>query len=503
MAGLNRLFSLPANLTRMERSKQRMALAAVTACGFLTAFAFSGVNVALEKIASDLNLSAVALSWVTLACILATGALLMPMARVSDFRGRKTVFLFGLAGFALFCFASALAPNGRVLILTQALQGVAAAFLFSTTVAITTLSQPPQTRGRALGLQVSGVYLGITLGPVLGGILTQNLGWRGLFMVLGALNLVNFVVPLFTLRGVEWREAKTAPFDVRGSAVWIVALSALIIGFSNLPGALGYGLIAAGILGLAGFVWVESRAQDPILNVDLLRRNRVFASANAALFINYAATTGMAFLMSLYLLYNRGLDAQTAGFVLVAGPFVQAAVSPVAGRLADRFEARLVASVGMAFCAVGLFALAFLKETTPYGFVIATLCVVGLGFGLFSSPIIHAVMGSVDRRYVSVAAATSSTMRVTGQSFSMGIVALVLAVIVGRHEISASDHVHLMTSIRTTFVVFASLCVIGVIASLAGGGRETAQAIAQQPGPGADLPGADHPTASDEAPREA
>ena len=455
----------------MERSTQRMVLAAVTTTGFLTAFVTSGVNVALEQIASDLNLSAVTISWVTLASILATGALLMPMARVADFRGRKFVYHAGLAGFALFCFASAVAPNAAVLILTRALQGVAAAFLFSTTVAMVTLSYPPETRGRALGLQVSGVYLGLTLGPVLGGILTENVGWRGLFIVVGALSVVNLIVPFRRLRGLEWREPKTAPFDIWGSAVWVCALSALIIGFSYLPSVAGYVLIAAGVVGLAGFVRLEVRAADPILNVGLLRHNRVFAFANAASFINYSATSAMTFLISLYLLYNRGLGAQTAGFVLVTGPFVQAAVSPFAGRLADRVEARFVASTGMALCSAGLFAFAFLREATSYGYVIAVLCVLGLGFGLFSSPIIHTVMGSVDRRYVGVAAATSSTMRVSGQSFSMGIAALVLAVVVGRHEIGISDHVHLLSSIRITFLIFASLCVVGVVASLVGPGR--------------------------------
>jgi MFS family permease len=245
----------------------------------------------------------------------------------------------------------------------------------------------------------------------------------------------------------------------------------VITGFSYLPDAAGYVLIAAGVAGLAGFVRLEVRAADPILKVDLLRHNRVFAFANAASFINYSATSAMTFLLSLYLLYNRGLSAQTAGLVLVSGPFMQAAVSPVAGRLADRVEARFVASTGMALCAVGLFAFAFLGEATPYWRVVAVLCVLGLGFGLFSSPIIHAVMGSVDRRYVGVAAATSSTMRVTGQSFSMGIAALVLAVVVGRHEIGASDHVHLLSSIRITFAIFAALCVVGVAASLIGPGR--------------------------------
>jgi len=455
----------------MERSTQRLVLVAVTATGFLTAFVMSGVNVALEQIASELKLSAVTISWVTLSTILTTGALLMPMARVADFRGRMFVYNVGLAGFAVFCLASALATNAAVLILTRALQGVAAALLFSTTVAMVTLSQPPETRGRALGLQVSGVYLGLTLGPVLGGIITENLGWRGLFIVVGALSLLNLVAPLRKLRGLEWREPKTAPFDIWGSIMWVFALSALIIGFSYLPGVAGYVLVAAGVLWLAGFVRLERRAPDPILNVDLLRHNRVFAFSNAALFINYSATSAMTFLISLYLLYNRGLTAQTAGLLLVTGPFFQSAVSPFAGRLADRVEARLVAAVGMAFCVAGLFTFAFLEETTPYWQVMIVLGILGLGFGLFSSPIIHTVMGSVDRRYVGVAAATSSTMRVSGQSFSMGIAALVLAVVAGRHEISASDHVNLLTSIRITFLIFGVLCVLGVAAALVGPGR--------------------------------
>lgn len=305
---------------------------------------------------------------------------------MADLRGRRLVYNVALAFFAVFCGASAAAPNGAVLIATRVLQGAAAAPLLSTTVAMVTLAYPAETRGRALGFQAAGVYLGITLGPVLGGIITQNLGWRALFLVTGGLGAVNLVLSLRKLRLLEWREAKTAPFDVWGSVVWVCALSALIKGFSYLPGGIGYGLIVVGIAGLAGFIRVETRAPDPILNVDLLRRNRVFASANTALLINYAATTAMSFLVSLYLLYNRHLGAQTAGFVLVTGPFVQAAVSPAAGRLAERLEARFVAAAGMALCVAGLLAFAFLTETTPYWYVITFLCVLGLGFGFFSTP---------------------------------------------------------------------------------------------------------------------
>ena len=453
-----------------------MVLISVTTSGFLTTFVTSGVNVALPQMASELSLSAVMISWVSLGFALATGTFLMPMGRVADLLGRKTIYLIGLAAFTVFCFASAVAPNAATLLLTRVLQGVAAAFLFATTVAMVTLSYPPEARGRALGMQVSGVYLGLTLGPVLGGVITHNLGWRELFVAVGALGLVNMILALWKMRGLEWREPKTAPFDVLGSVMWAIALSTLLIGFTYLPDVLGAALIGVGVLGLAGFLWRQSRAADPIFNVDLMRHNRVFAFSNAASFVNYSATAAMTFLMSLYLQYNRGLNAQTAGFVLVTGTALQAGVSPLAGRLADRLEARFVAAGGMALCAAGLFAFVFLGQNTPYWYIITTLCVLGLGFGLFASPIIHTIMGSVDKRYVGTASATSGTMRVTGQTISIGIATLVLAVVVGRHQqIGPADYPHLLTSIRICFVIFAAFCVAGLVASLVGPGRHPGQ----------------------------
>jgi MFS family permease len=350
----------------------------------------------------------------------------------------------------------------------RVLHGISAALLFSTTTAMVTLCHPPESRGRALGIQVAGVYLGLTLGPVLGGIITRNLGWRELFVVVGVLGLVNAVIPFFKLRGVEWCEPRTARFDIRGSVIWALALSALLLGFSYLPEVTGAVLIAVGALGLALFFWWEGRAADPILNVELMRQNRVFAFSNIAAFINYAATFAMTMLMSLYLQYNRGLNEQSAGFVLVTGTFVQAAASLPAGRLADRINGRFLASTGMAMCVVGLFAFAFLRGDTPYWYIITTLCILGLGFALFASPITHTIMGSVEKRYVGLAGATLATMRVSGQSISTGIATLVLAIVVGRHAVGPADYPNFLTSARITFAIFAALCVVGVAASLVG-----------------------------------
>jgi EmrB/QacA subfamily drug resistance transporter len=452
----------------MERSKQTMVLIVTTLAGFVSTFMGSAINIALPLIGSEFRASAVTLGWIPLAYVLAAGAVLMPVGRISDLYGRKRVFVLGTVVFTVVAFASALSPSAPVLIVLRVVQGLGAALMFATLTAMITLAYPPETRGRALGLNVAGIYLGLTLGPVLGGIIIHNLGWRALFYVVGALGVINWALPAWKLRGVDWREPKRARFDILGSVVYALALSALLLGFSWLPGPLGVLLIVAGVAGLSGFLWWETRAADPVLNVDLLRRNRVFAFSNAAAFINYAATFAMTFLMSLYLQYTRGLDPQTAGFVLVAGTFVQAAFSPVAGRLADRVQARLVASAGMALCVVGLLAFVFVGKETPYWYIITMLCVLGLGFAFFSSPITHTIMGSVEKRFLGVASATLGTMRLAGQSISMGLATLVLAIVVGRHVVGPGDYPHLLTSVRISFAIFTVLCVLGVAASLVG-----------------------------------
>jgi MFS family permease len=466
----------------MERSQQNWVLALMTMAGFVATFMGSSVNIALKAIEDDFHVSAVTLGWISLFYALAAGAVLMPVGRIADLKGRNRVYLIGLVGFTITAFASAAAPSATVLLIIRVLHGLFASLLFATNFAIVTLAIPPESRGKALGVLTGGVYLGMTLGPVLGGVITQNAGWRALFLFIGALSLVNTIAAFWKLRGVEWREPKTARFDVKGSVVWAVALPVLLLGFSYLPGLLGILLIAAGLLGFILFFWFETRAADPLLSVDLLRRNRVFAFSNAAAFINYAATSAMTFLMSLYLQYNRGLDPQHAGYVLVAGVFLQAVLSLLVGRLADRVNPRLLATAGMAITVLGLLALAFIGQTSPYWYIVTTLCVLGVGFALFASPIAHTVMGSVQKKQIGTASATLAAMRLAGQNISIGLATMVLAIVVGRHEIDpARDQPHLLTSVRISFAIFAVLCVFGVAASLVGPRKEPDGGAAEQP----------------------
>ena len=239
--------------------------------------------------------------------------------------------------------------------------------------------------------------------------------------------------------------------------------------FSKLPGATGMWTLLVGLAGLVAFVMWQRKAEKPLIDVTLFARNVVFAFSNAAALINYSATYAVTFLLSLYLQYIKGLDPQVAGVILVAQPIMMALFSPLAGRLSDTIEPRVVASVGMAIICVGLAFLAFIGTGTPIALVIIYLLSLGFGFALFSSPNTNAVMSSVEKRMYGLASATLGTMRLTGQMLSMGIVMVVFATTMGNTQIKPELYPIFLQSMQTAFGVFSVLCVIGVFASLARG----------------------------------
>ncbi|MCK4657822.1 MAG: MFS transporter, partial [candidate division Zixibacteria bacterium] len=213
----------------------------------------------------------------------------------------------------------------------------------------------------------------------------------------------------------------------------------------------------------------ELRVDHPVFNMKLLKENRAFRFSSIAALLNYAATFAVTFLLSLYLQYIKGYGAEAAGIILVSRPIVMAVTSLIAGRISDRIEPRVIASIGMAFVVVGLIMLVFVNQATTVGFLIASLIVLGLGFGLFSSPNMNAIMSSVERKFYGVASGTVGTMRLLGQMFSMGIATLIFAVYIGRIQITPETHDQFLMAVRVAFIVFAALCFAGIFASLARG----------------------------------
>jgi EmrB/QacA subfamily drug resistance transporter len=444
----------------------------------------ASINIALPDIGSEFSLDAVTLGWVATSYILAAAVFLLPFGRLADIIGRKKIFIAGLASYTVTSIAAALVQNGTELIIARVLQGVSGALLFGTGMAILTSIFPPSERGRVLGLNAAATYIGLSLGPTVGGVITDSFGWRGIFLFSGALAFFGLIVVVTQLKA-EFQECKGEAFDMKGAIVYGLALCALMLGFTELPDNIGFGLLAAGAAGLALFVVLESRIQFPLLSVKIFRHNLVFAMSNAASLINYSATFATGFLLSFYLQFVKGFSPIDAGLILVAQPVVMALISPFAGKRADKIGARFLASLGMAISAVGLAMFIFIGNDTSMVYIVGALVILGAGFGLFSSPNTSAVMGSVERRQYGVASATLGTTRLVGQMLSLGIAMLLFSLIIGHVQISAAVHNELVSSLRVAFAIFTALCVLGVFASLARGKMSpSSHPPVQAPNPG-------------------
>lgn len=445
---------------------RRPVLLAATLASFVIPFAGSAVNLAAPAIGREFGLGAVALNWVLTSYVLCSAACLLPIGRAADLFGRKRVFLAGVAVFAAFSLLSAGAWSGAALIASRAFQGVGGAMIFGTAMAILTSVFPAEERGRALGLNVAAVYTGLSAGPVIGGFLTQQFGWRSVFLVIFALSVVAFAV-LSRLDG-EWR-SEGASFDSIGAGLYSAGMAGALYGIASLSsGSAGWIGLAAGLAFIGVFLRRQARSSAPLLDLSLFR-NVAFLFSNLAALIHYSATFATGYLLSLYLQEIRGIDAQNAGFILLTQPVLMALLSPMAGRLSDRIEPRLLASAGMALTFAGLFLFAFIKQDSPLATIIGNLAFLGIGFALFSSPNTNAVMTATPRTHYGVGAAMIGTMRLLGQASSMAVVSLLFAVFVHNETLASAPAPLLIKSMRVSFTVFAALCAAGIACSLARG----------------------------------
>ncbi len=450
------------------RKNKRAALIVATLSSFLGPFMGSSVNVALPSIGQEFSMSAVLLGWVNTAFLLSAATFTIPFGRLGDIYGRKKIYMLGVLAFTISSVLIANSLSSTMLILCRALQGFGASMIFATGMAILISVYPVGERGKALGITIAAVYLGLSTGPFFGGLITQHLGWRFIFWLNLPLGLVLLSVIFFMLKG-DWAEAKEMKFDLIGSMILGLALLSTMYGFSKLPSVYAGALVAVGLAGVVVFVIYEMRVKYPLIDINLFRYNTVFAFSNLAALINYAATFAVSFLLSLYLQKIRGFSPQDTGFILISQPIVQAIFSPVAGRLSDRIEPRTVASAGMAMTLIGLILLVFLNIETSLIYVISCLVFLGFGFALFSSPNTNAIMSSVGRRFYGVSAAVVGTMRQVGMMVSMGIVMMILALLLGQAEIGLENKAAFIRCIKIAFSVFAVMCFGGIFASLARG----------------------------------
>jgi len=451
-----------------DESLKRAVLIVASVSAFVTPFLAAATNVALPGIQTQFHMDAVLLAWVATSYLLSTAVFILPFGKVADIYGRKKVYVWGIAIFTGASLLAALAASSYQLIFARVIQGVGSAMIFSTSMAILTSVFPPTERGRAIGITVAMVYIGLSAGPFIGGVLTHHFTWRSVFGAVVPLGILTGYLSIRYLRS-EWADARGEKLDLVGSATYGAGITLIILGVSSLPATTSIWEILAGVgLFIAFSLW-EFRVRWPVFNLELFTTNRAFAFSSLAALVNYSATWAVTLLMSLYLQYIKGLDPQSAGLVLVTQPIMMAAFSPLAGRLSDRIEPQKVASVGMALTTLGLFGMTFLNSETGLAFIVANLLLLGFGFAIFSSPNMNAIMSSVDKRFYGIAAGAVASMRIVGQMFSMGIATVVLSWYVGRVEITPAQYPAFVKSVEVAFLIFAVLCALGILASLARG----------------------------------
>lgn len=447
-----------------SKVKHNYILLIICMASSLVPFMSSSLNLALPYINHDLSLSAIVSAWIPTSYMLTTAILQIPAARLADMFGRRKIFIIGVFIFMVFSILSGFALTGATLIIYRCFAGIGSAMMFGTSIAILTSSIPSEKRGWALGINTAVVYFSLACGPFLGGLLTQYFNWHSIFFISAGIALL-VLIGAATLIKEEWKDSVKGKFDSMGSVMYALGLSAFIYGFSTLPHVKGFILIGAGILMLLYFSYYEKKQEQPVFNIRMFLGNRVFKLSSLSALINYSATFAVSFMLSLYLQYIRELSPRDAGLVLIMQSITQAIVSLRSGRLSDRMSPTILATSGMAIIFVGLVCLCFITETTSLYFIMGILVLLGLGFGIFSSPNMNIIMSSVDKKYYSMASATTGTMRLTGQAISMGIAMMAISLTVGNIQISPEVHSGLVSSMRITFIICSVLCLIGVYAS--------------------------------------
>jgi len=457
-------------MTHEPKTSPKAVLLSVSLGQFMVPMMFTSVGVALPSMGRELGASAPQLALVEQLYALSLAISILTFGRLGDVTGRRRVYVWGLTVFTLMTASLGFAHSIESLIVQRFVQGLGAAMLLSGSMALVSDVFPAGVRGRMIGIVSAVTYAGLTLGPLLGGTITSRLGWRYVFWLVVPLGITAWLVCLISMRG-EPSPSSKEPMDWRGSLVYAAGVAAFMLGAAHAgEGLISTVMMVAGLAGLCLFVILEKRTTDPLLDIGLMTQNRFFSLSCLAAMGMYASAFGVTFFMSLYLQYARGLSPREAGFVLLIQPLLQFVVSPIAGRLSDRRSPAALANAGMILCTLGLISCAFsVAPDAPLITAAFELALVGLGTGLFVTPNVVAIMGSVEPRRYGVASGMIGTMRTLGLVLSMTTATLVFSLVMGGAAVNQQTLPGFLTSMRACLIVFSFFACCGLLFSFGRG----------------------------------
>jgi EmrB/QacA subfamily drug resistance transporter len=420
----------------------------------------SAVNIAVPAIALDFNANAILVSWVPTAFLLANAIFLIPAGRVADLHGRKKVFIIGMSIFSLACLMAVLAPNVELLLVTRLLQGLGGALAFATGLAIVMSIFNRENRGTAIGIASATLYFGLSCGPVVGGWFTNHYGWRVVFLFPLVLGGISILMIILRLKG-EWKNDQASGVDWYGGIIFAIASSLLFIGISMIPGITSVILLITGFLFSIYFVYQQLHSSKPLIHFKAIMENRVFSRSLMGNLCIYWSNYPFIFLFSLYLQFIRGMSPVEAGQIMVLQPITMAVIAPLAGRMSDRFEPRVIATTGCLVMACAFGILQVLGTETPVVLICLAMLVQGLGFGLFTTPNNNAALSSLDKSRYGIGSALLNFARVSGNMIGTAMVLLLVSIFIGKVEIRPDQYAALLQVVKIAVGMSFLLALIG------------------------------------------
>ncbi len=445
---------------------QWLALLVVCAGTILTPIALASVYVAIPTIASDLHAHALLVSWVPTAFLLANVVGMLPAGHLADKYGRKRIYLCGHALFAVASIGACAAPSIELLLVWRVLQGLGAAMLFSCAQAIVMGVFMTGRRGTALGVMTSSIYFGVTLGPFLGGWLTEHYGWRSVFLFPAPFSILVILFIIYKLKG-EWLNEQAKPIDWLGSLYIGIWASSLFLGVSLIPQLSALALLLGGMLFLVLFIRRQERIDYPLIRLKAMWGNKLFSRSALAAMLMYGGIYQLVFLLSLYLQFIKGMSPSAAGRLMVLQALMMAFVAPIAGRFSDRRKTNKITSVGCLIVAAGFVPLCFLDEQTSIYWIATAMLTIGLGFGLFSTPNNNAALSAVPESRLGIASAVMNLSRVLGNMVGTAAVLFLVSSLIGAAQIQPEQYGALLKVIHYAMLLSLLLTLAGAAVSRA------------------------------------
>jgi EmrB/QacA subfamily drug resistance transporter len=465
----------------------KWAVLAILAIGiFMATLDSSIVNISLPSIAHYFGVPLSGpIEWVIIAYLVAIAGVLLTIGRLADMTGRKILWVAGLIVFTLGSAICGAAPTLLILIIARTFQGLGGALIMSVSPAMLTSAFPPEERGRALGMNAVFVALGTSVGPTLGGLITQSFSWRWIFYVNVPLGIIGVIATLLIFK--ERPRRTSGRFDPAGAILLAAGLVTLTLGLSfgqewdwNSPALII--VLVISVLAFVALAIVELRIADPIIDFSLFR-NRVFISANISLIMSFLALFAVSFMLPFYLEELRGFSVVESGLLLSPLPLAIAVIAPFSGALADKIGSRWLAASGLTLACVGLVFVSQLNAQSSVFGIIWRLALIGVGQALFQSPNNSALMGAAPRNRQGVASGFLATGRVMGQSVSVALSGAIFTSLGGAvaGAILAQGGQHLppaqlanlqttfTTSFHAAFIVCAVIAALGIFTSLVRG----------------------------------